>query len=597
MKKKTIVMSRKLRLLLEEDFLIKVNGEEYAVQLRLRYFTLHDSTDCAILSMDDEPIWFDDYPYNYFCYNSKNKITYWNMKKGEQPVNENGLWKAEGREEIKPGKFILLFSDYILVRYHDGLGRVENSEIVDKVKKRFAEVFVEMVKGCNTKLDFEITSDVSSVYETENHPSAGAYLQNSCMRVNSDYSCSHFSGFYNCIPNVKIAYQKVEGMLLFRALIWENVEVREHNPDEDEWFVRENRYTFLDRVYGSESIEMKMIQHAKDSGWLWRKFDSSKIMEGDKVVNVSLKVELSYGAFGYLEEEGNPYPDTLYMITSEGYSNYLISRRIEDEDEDYDLQCCDGNVVSNRELLRCENCNGPIEEDEAYHHEGSCYCEDCFYREFARCENCNEYYRNESIHECDGDLFCENCIGERDDIRQCDICNGYHYTHNENFEEDDHGNFACERCYEEVKNHKCSMCGTIDFTSNFFCIENVIMHLCRNCWVNNVRHCDSCNKVINGALPLKRSLSPGAVIHICDACAETYERMKESQESEIVPTKREIKYALGTLYFDMDGKAINPVYLPEYIIGAPFIPDSLQVEIPQLRETQLEINYEEGGQS
>ncbi len=574
--RKTIVMSRKLRLLLEKEFLIKVNGEEYAVQLLLIYDRMPNSTDCKAYDHLGEPIWFDDYPYNYFCYNSKNKITYWNTKKGDQPVNENGLWKAEGRDEIKPGKFILLFNDYIHVHYY-GLDRVENLEIIDKVKKRFAEVFVEMVKGCNTKLDFEMTSNVSSVYEIENHPSAGVYLQNSCMRANSDYPCSRFSGFYNCIPNVKIAYQKLEGLLLFRALVWENVEVREYNSDEDKWFVRKDRYTFLDRVYGSESIEMKMIQHAKDSGWLWRKFDSSRIMEGDKVVDVSLKVELPYGAFGYLEEEGNPYPDTLCMITSEGYSNYLISRRIHDEDEDYDLQCCDGNVISDREFMRCVGCDCLINDGALCDYDGYAYCEDCFCREFERCDECGEYYHNEQTYKCDEDHFCENCITYRDDIQRCSVCYEYHYTHNENFEEDDYGKFACENCYEEVKNRKCDMCGTIDFTSVFHLMENNgLACICRNCWFSDIRRCERCDKVINGALPLKYSSRiPRTPIYLCDECLDQYKKARESRKNEAASAIEIIKLYYGST--------------------SDFISDFSQVEIPQLREIQLEINYEEGG--
>jgi hypothetical protein len=89
-------------------------------------------------------------------------------------------------------------------------------------------------------LKFSISDNIQEIYDCETAENAG-YLNDSCMKAESNYRCREFSGFYNHIPDLKIIYKKINGLLVFRALYWQNVET-----------AKGEKISFIDRVYGTE---------------------------------------------------------------------------------------------------------------------------------------------------------------------------------------------------------------------------------------------------------------------------------------------------------------------------------------------------------
>jgi hypothetical protein len=452
---------------------VKLNSITYNTRFKL---TIEDDTDKDyIMAMEAAE-------FNFFCFNKDSKITCWPTSKGTQPLGENGSWKKEGRQEIKAGRFLLQFSDYFRVT-EDGY-IVDNQDIRNKVIARLCEIFGDSLRASNAPLTFDISDDIAKVYGTTEHEASG-YLQSSCMRPGSGYSCRYYAEFYNLIPGCKVLYKKsLNGNLLFRALLWT---AKDSNG---------NDVTFLDRIYGSDATNIALIEHAKSQGWAYRTFSGWRIIKDDTTINVEMAIPDK--AYEYLEENGAPYMDSLPALSEESngwtLSNYHSS--------DYTLQDCGGRAVNSR--VTCDHCGDRIDENEAHYINDETLCSSCLEAAYVYCSNCGEYTSNDDaiitedssyclrcanrlgIHECelcheytsdaishdDGCVYCEDCFN--DNFRYCDICNDYHaYDDVEEIRVDGSWNMVCEDCKRDL--HYCLKC------EEYFTDELNNLDLCEDC--------------------------------------------------------------------------------------------------------------------
>ena len=83
-----VVVSRRLLPLLRRQVQVKIPDGHYMVDPRLQIITSDDRD--VVLNVPTNG-------FNYFDYNSQNKITCWKTTKGQQPFTDDGRWKKEGR--------------------------------------------------------------------------------------------------------------------------------------------------------------------------------------------------------------------------------------------------------------------------------------------------------------------------------------------------------------------------------------------------------------------------------------------------------------------------------------------------------------------
>jgi len=135
---KTII-SKRIASLMPVREEIKINNVSYISGINF-------SSGMKVCESDkDYTLNIDAIEFNYFCYNKNNKITCWPVAKGEQPLNDSGQWKKEGRQEIKPGKFLLLFTDYFVIKEAETFTVIEDPELIDKIIRRTCEVFNDKI--------------------------------------------------------------------------------------------------------------------------------------------------------------------------------------------------------------------------------------------------------------------------------------------------------------------------------------------------------------------------------------------------------------------------------------------------------------------
>ena len=149
------VISKKLAAIMPVNEEIKINNTIYRTGISLTKLKESDK---------DYTIDLNAGQFNYFCYNKNNKITCWELSKGPQPLNDNSQWKKEGRQEIKPGKFLLLFTSFFKVWTNDNINYIDDNLIKDKVIRRCCELFAEKIKGSNESLIFDISDNISEIY-------------------------------------------------------------------------------------------------------------------------------------------------------------------------------------------------------------------------------------------------------------------------------------------------------------------------------------------------------------------------------------------------------------------------------------------------
>jgi len=493
MKGNRVVVSRKLLPLLRSEINAKIAGITYIIDPRL---TTMDGNS------RDVTLDFPASEFNYFCFNKQNKITCWPTSKGEQPLTDRGQWVKEGRQEIKPGRFFLFFASMFRVYDNQGM-TIRDEELRDRIIARGAELFASRISGSNEEVNYEISENIESVYETDAHE-LSHYLLNSCMRSDSGYGCHDYSGFYNTIPGLKIVHKKIAGRLLFRALLWQTKVW--HTDDE---------VTFMDRIYGSEAHNYQLIEHAKENDWAWRQYGSSSIYHRERTIY--LKVPLPTKAIEYLENEGAPYMDTMCHLHRDDKGNYFLSNK-----SDYcinTIQDCSGGTFQIREQCHhcgCSvSCNEPSIQVDGYTLCSTCYENDDVVRDCSECGE-NHYYtylKTVNLPNGGGHVeICEECI-ENMEVYSCYSCGAYHYSEDLIYHAET-GRSYCAGCADQWP--VCRICKEKHPHDQMYRgrVDKVRVYgVCINCIKKISTTCCVCGDRVSGVL-----LKQGQVNVHCPAC-------------------------------------------------------------------------------
>jgi hypothetical protein len=134
-------------------------------------------------------------------------------------------------------------------------------EIVGKGLDRMYELAAAELKP--TQYDIKVTSNIEKIYRTETSHRKTGTLGSSCMAAHNydSYVCAKQSDLYDYLPGVKIIYATAQdGKLIGRALLWENMEFTESK----------RKFTFLDRIYGTEEFIKAAKEWAAEKGYWWK---------------------------------------------------------------------------------------------------------------------------------------------------------------------------------------------------------------------------------------------------------------------------------------------------------------------------------------
>ena len=393
------------------------------------------------------PVWG-----NYFDV-VRNKLTY---HAGKQPTTENGLWKREGRQEMKPAKFVRFMVNYFEV----SMSPSYDGEVRKKLTDRFVEILSSRI--VLKEIPISVSDDPETIYELETSTSQSVgTLGNSCMRSEASYDCANFSGFYTEL-GLKIAYVNDEmGRLVARALLWHDVVGREDDMDG-------KTFNFMDRIYGTDENVERFKLWAHKNGYAHKaeqSYDNNRLILPPDENDVSNEIrEYDKKFIGDYDFRGAPYIDTMCHLTINSNGITLSSY-----DGDYSLTSCDAHYPGN---TRCENCGQSIGEDDfCAEINGDNYCEDCAVwseREYRYLLDSDARWSEEYssyISDCDaiyvnGDYYYEDDEDlvvirgfyyhiDSDDVTHCEECGDYHLSDDVHYYEEVSLSL-CEDCVEEV---------------------------------------------------------------------------------------------------------------------------------------------------
>lgn len=527
---KYVMVSRKLLPLLNRQLQVKITDGQYLVDPRL-----------GVIHQTDRDLWLGVPPngFNYFCFNKQNKITYWETKRGEQPLTEDGRWKKEGRQEMKPGRFFLYFADYFRVYEADsGFVLASDNPIREKVIARGAELFVARIQGENTDMEFEISDTPSEVYKSYNRRDS-YNLDNSCMRQGSGHSCRHYSAMYDTIPGLKIVYKKdADNYLLLRALLWRTQD-----------YYSGEEVTFLDRVYGTDGHSEQLMDFAREQGWAYRSFSNNRIHYKGKC-DALLKVPVSDATLEYIESIGTPYMDTVSYLHRSVDGQYFLCNDCSENKEDMkenddqylgELQCPSGNTITVRQ--RCHSCNKKecTEEQFIYRH-ASWFCPACIKKLTKKCAICG----NKDLHPWMNTLYnhdgrrtehvCQHCANKRVKVKFCNDCNCFYRTEDMEYK-GVQGDWFCHECIAHWK--PCKVCKELKRPQELRTrIIDGVRHVCvcATCYEEHTKDCEICRDRFSDILKFDQYTLMGnrrKMKFVCSECQraerEYYRRNRNEQ--------------------------------------------------------------------
>lgn len=278
---------------------------------------------------------------------------------------ENRSISASFREEkgtyIKPAKIVKRF-----------FGKYFNDDEISVIAGKIAsELRLMAYKDVST---VQVSEDVASVYKTDTSESL-----ESCM-VYEDIP-SHRFKIYNDIKSCKIAYIVEHGLLVARALLWDDVTDEETGE----------KYKIMDRIYSADDDLLAIMQNwAIKNGYTRKARQALHVRNfikpnGEEVFLETLSVPCRLEACLYKEV---PYIDTFaycdtenpYKLVSSVHGRLLGQEVDEDMAEGHIIMQTPGGRVSwiCASSFRCVRCGEiiPVGQIEwAYNHP---YCEECF---------------------------------------------------------------------------------------------------------------------------------------------------------------------------------------------------------------------------
>lgn len=420
----------------------------------ITYKSLVNNVRCENRLYIEVPMFIPGNVGNFFDIRN-NEISYCPSNK-EQKLSEAGKWKREGRASIRCGKFASLLN----------YSNVRGGYVRTSVPAAAIEAVVNAISSDACSIEgLRVSGNISRVYGMDTDRDRGGYLTSSCMRPESDYGVRHYAAFYDDVPGLKILYGTSEKGLAYRALFW-LVEIN-----------GKKRF-FIDRIYSTDIVNSSLTTLAKRRGWMWRRFDSSTIYDGDTKINepVLFPSNIDFMARGVTE--GTPYMDTLcYYDDGMGF-------RTDERGNAISVQDCSGHALGGS--FECESCGSCIDEDDIIYIDGNAYCEDCV----TYCEGCGEYHVESNVNmvECGEHFYCEE-YALNHNWNQCDECG--EWRRDCICAED--GNMYCEDCYNDkftwCEECECEMLredSTEGPDGNWYC---------EDCYNNKFAVCEECGDV------------------------------------------------------------------------------------------------------
>lgn len=299
------------------------------------------------------------FPGNYFTFREQTGMISYMPNGREQKFNADGTWRREGRQSMKPGKWLRAMLNPLLAKRIGDAELGEFATIVKHEELRQALAFrVVPVKQAYSKKKF--TKFTSCMWDLPVH----------------DFYLS-----FGCKALVAVGH---DGKWRGRAILWPAVQITVDGK------TRGDDIMFLDRVYAdTEEVSVAMREHAGKQGW-FRKARQNREPSEPVVApdGEGMKAELVVKTETNLSElDFYPYLDTFAF----GKDNFTLSNRLglgakftyQNAAESAGMRTGDDRVrdhVSNRLMRRSEavaDYNGHwIRRDEAVSIEGRHYHRD-----------------------------------------------------------------------------------------------------------------------------------------------------------------------------------------------------------------------------
>lgn len=255
-----------------------------------------------------------DLPGDYFTFReSEGLITY--MPKGRtQEFNADGTWKRNGRQGMKPAKFLRALLSDRAVRM---IGKDHEIAKFDAVLK------ADEAKG---KLTFHVASFDKAynpdMYSDDNRP-------DSCM-----WGCD-VGPFYEHFGAKCVVAIDRDGYYVGRAVVWDGVSVAGGDK----------RITVMDRVYFTKPHVLELfLDYAKRQGWHHRLYQSrDNKMEFVEPSGQHVKLKLRVDSDSDVDCAFYPYLDTFTWGTGDSLNNYT--------EQDYTYENTNGEREDNSDTV------------------------------------------------------------------------------------------------------------------------------------------------------------------------------------------------------------------------------------------------------
>ena len=361
---------------------------------------------------------------------------------------------------------------------HLGNGWLKENGVLLKTGKALRLIFpnigndkIEILAGyvADELRETVATGDIVQVSDTPSEvytiPSRRAEdVGNSCMRGKR---AERFQ-LYDDIDCCRIAYVKDGEWLIGRALLWDEVFIR----DTEETIKIMDRCFFKDRV-----ILSNLLAWAKNNGYWVKKYPDRANCSvyispsGEEKDFVSLSVKTGFMLENEMYNEV-PYLDTFCYCYGGG-------DRLHSYDQgDVCLQDTGGrgDFLTGDYTNECHECGCRLSEDSQIYSDitEEFYCEECYNEVFTHCENCEEDFSRENSIDVmweDGypRVWCEECAKEDRDVVRCDWCGAYHHKNSPTINKivGTKGKYICGEClsYSNIY-ERCAECNDVYHVSD-----------------------------------------------------------------------------------------------------------------------------------
>lgn len=305
------------------------------------------------------------------------KLTYWpsnrtdaNGNKITQPIQPNGRWQREGRQEARPAR---------LAR------QMLPAEVLGHLTDKDFELFhVNLcAQSSSGGLEWKLVNGeaIRYWYHEDRYAENTGHLNASCMRYEK---CQKYLDIYVRNPDVcqMLILTDQDDKLVGRALVWTSF-----------------NGIVMDRVYGSDITISRFQDYAQDQGWIWRTTYGVFNQHG-VTYDLATTVQLTTSDFVWY-----PYMDTFRYLDISHNRLYSYEPCI----EAVVLNQTDGEVSGRYE---CRVCGDPASEEDSL-------CEYCA----GSTQYCNLCDRD---RDADGFVAFENgeecCADCAEDLYNCTYC-------------------------------------------------------------------------------------------------------------------------------------------------------------------------------